>query len=60
LYHNGEVSVPVAFEVIRKPIQYYDMATRQVKRSSVVTKNELMREMLNTCMLNAIKFRYVL
>jgi hypothetical protein len=60
LYHNGEVSVPVAFEVIHKPIQFCDVATRQVKRASVVTKNELMREMLNTCVLNAIKFRYVL
>jgi hypothetical protein len=60
LYHNGEVSVPVAFEVIHKPIQFCDVVTRQVKRASVVTKNELMREMLNTCVLNAIKFRYVL
>lgn len=60
LYHSGEVSVPVAFEVIRKPIQFCDVATRQVKRASVVTKNELMREMINTCVLNTIKFRYVL
>jgi hypothetical protein len=60
LYHNGEVSIPVAFEVIRKPIQFCDITTRQVKRASEVTKNELMREMLNTCVLNAIKFRYVL
>src|SRR5690606_41623930 len=37
-----------------------DITTRQVKRASEVTKNELMREMLNTCVLNAIKFRYVL
>lgn len=60
LYHSGEVSVPVAFEVIHKPIQFCDVATRQVKRASVVTKNELMREMINTCVLNTIKFRYVL
>lgn len=60
LYHNDEVSVSVAFEVIHKPIQFCDVTTRQVKRASVVTKNELMREMLNTCVLNAIKFRYVL
>lgn len=38
LYHNGEVSVPVVFEVIRKPVQFCDVITRQVKRASVVTK----------------------
>jgi hypothetical protein len=27
LHHSGEVSVPVAFEVIRKPIQFCDVAT---------------------------------
>jgi hypothetical protein len=51
MYHNGEVSVPVAFEVIRKPIQFCEVTTRQVKRASKVTKNELMREMLNTYVL---------
>lgn len=60
LYHHGEVSIRVAFEVIRKPIQFCDVTTRQIKRACEVTKNELMREMLNTCVLNAIKFRYVL
>lgn len=60
LYHYGEVSIRVAFEVIRKPIQFCDVTTRQIKRACEVTKNELMREMLNTCVLNAIKFRYVL
>ena len=60
LYHSGEVSVPVAFEVIRKPIRFCDVTTRQVKRASMALKNELMREMLATCVLNAIKFRYVL
>jgi hypothetical protein len=58
LYHTGEVSIPVAFEVIRKPIQFCDVVTRQVKRASMMTKNELMRDILNTCVLNAIKSRY--
>ncbi|WP_217646611.1 hypothetical protein [Nitrosomonas sp. Nm34] len=51
--------MPVAFRVIHKPIQFCDVTTRQVKRASVVTKNELMREMLITCVLNAIKFRFM-
>jgi hypothetical protein len=60
LYHRGEVSIPVAFEVIKKPLQFCDIKTRQLKRGSVVTKNELMREMIGTCLNNALKFRYVL
>jgi hypothetical protein len=57
LYHSGEVSIPVAFEVIRKPIQFFDLKTRQIKRTSLVTKNELMREMIGTCVNNTLKFR---
>jgi hypothetical protein len=60
LYHNGEVSIPVAFEVIRKPWQFCDVKTRQIKRASEVTKNELLRDMLKACVNNRLKFRYVL
>jgi hypothetical protein len=42
LYHSGEMSIPVGFEVVRKPLQFCDLATRQVKRASVVTKSELL------------------
>ena len=60
LYYSGEVSIPVAFEVVRKPYQFSDVKTRKVKRASEFTKNELMREMIATSVANAIKFRYVL
>ena len=60
LYHGGGVSIPVAFEVVRKPHQFSDVKTRKVKRASEFTKNELMRTMIATCVANAIKFRYVL
>jgi len=60
LYHSGEVSIPVAFEVVRKPHQFSDVKTRKVKRAAESTKNELMRAMIATCVANAIKFRYVL
>ncbi len=60
LYSSGEVSIPVAFEVIRKPIQYCDLQTRQVKRAAEFTKNELMRSMIQTCVSNQLKFKYVL
>jgi hypothetical protein len=60
LYHSGDVSIPVAFELVRKPLQFCDVQTRQMKRASEVTKNELMRSMIGTCVNNALKFRYVL
>ena len=60
LYYSGEVSIPVAFEVVRKPHQFSDVKTRKVKRASEFTKNELMREMIAATVANAIKFRYVL
>lgn len=56
LYHSGDVSIPVEFEVVRKPIQFCDLATQKVKRASEVTKNELMREMIAICVNNTLKF----
>jgi len=60
LYHSGDVSIPVAFEIVKKPYLYTDLKDRKVKRTSEVTKNELLRQMLTVCVLNHIKFRYVL
>lgn len=50
----------MAFELVKKPLQYCDVKTRQVKRKSEVTKNELMRQMIDTCIRNALKSRFVL
>ena len=66
LYHSGGVhalegmSLPVAFELVRKPHLYSDLSTRQVKRKSDGTKNELLRRMLKACLQNPLKYRYVL
>lgn len=60
LYHSAEVSIPVAFELVRKPLQFCDRETRKIKRASEVTKNELMREMIKICINNELKFSYVL
>lgn len=63
VYHSGDqegVSIPVAFELVKKPLQFCDLKTRQVKRASEVTKNEHMREMMGTCIARQLKFRYVL
>ncbi len=60
LYHVDDISIPVAFELITKPVEYSDLKTRKRKRKSLVTKNELMREMVKVCVQNQLKIRYVL
>ena len=59
LYHCNGRSIPVAFELVQKPLQC-DMATRQVKRKSEKTKNEMMRQMIHACLQNALQFHFVL
>ena len=60
IYQAGDVSVPVAYELVRKPILFCDLQTRRVKRKSEVTKNQLLRQMLRTCQQNRLCYRYVL
>ena len=60
LYHINNVSIPAAFDLIRKPIRFSDLKTRREKRRSIVTKNELLRSMVDTCMKNRIKFKWIL
>ena len=60
LYPCNGTSIPLAFEWVKKPFQYGDIKTRQIKRKSEVTKNELLRERVETCVRNALKCRFVL
>jgi len=60
LYHASNITLPVAFEIITKPIRYCDLTKRQVKRYSEVTKNDLLRKMLTICQQNQLSYRYVL
>ncbi len=39
IYHSHGASIPVAFELVKKPIQYCDIATKKLKRKSEITKN---------------------
>jgi len=60
IYHANGVSLPIAFELVKKPIQFSDLKTRKVKRRSEVTKNEMLRTILKTVQQNQIKWRYLL
>jgi len=60
LYHSQGVSLPVAFELVKKPDFVTDKKTGRQKRAARQTKNELYRQMLSACVHNGIIFRYVL
>lgn len=60
LYHVDGITIPIAFELIKKPAIYCDLKTRRRKRRSLVTKNEQMREILRVCKHNQLKYQYVL
>ncbi len=60
LYYSKEVSLPVAFELVKKPPVYCDIKTRKEKRKSEITKNEQLRNMLQVCCQNQLKWRYAL
>jgi hypothetical protein len=60
LYYSKGVSLPVAFELVKKPIRFCDIKTQREKRKSEVTKNEQLRDMLKVCCKNQLKWRYAL
>ncbi len=60
LYHCGDVSLPVAFDLVTKTQDYFDPKTRKTKRKSALTKNERYRTLLRVAVHNEVKFRYVL
>jgi hypothetical protein len=59
---NSEaLRVPVAFECVKKPIRFIDEKTGKEKRKSEITKNEMLRSMVENAVKNQhLKFRYVL
>jgi hypothetical protein len=52
--------VPIDYKCISKPILYSDLKTRKEKRKSEITKNELMRNMIQDSLNKQLKFKYVL
>ena len=58
LYYAKGVSIPVAFELVTKP-ETLDKNGKLVRKSEK-TKNEMLREMVSTCVKNQLMFLYVL
>lgn len=60
LVRYGDVALPVAYELVRKTREECDPETGKKKRRADRTKNELFREMIDVCVQNQLKHRYVL
>lgn len=55
------LSVPVAYEIIKKTEEWYDKKNKKVKLRSPITKNKMVRDRLLTLHRdNKVKFKYVL
>ena len=60
LYHSQGASIPVNFEIVKKPYEYCGVKTRKRKRKSGRTKNEMVRDMLKMSIQQGLKYRYAL
>jgi hypothetical protein len=52
VYNTDEVTFPLGFDLVTKLIQFSDIKTRNRKRKSIITKNELLRARLMACQRN--------
>lgn len=59
-YNVGDVSLPVAFDLVEKTEEYLHPKTGKTKRRSPLSKNQRYLMLLRIAVHNQIKFRYVL
>jgi hypothetical protein len=60
LYHSGQSSLPVAYELIEKDQPQIHKKTGRTKWVSAVSKHELLRKMVKQCIANNLIFNYIL
>ena len=59
-YSAGDVSLPMAFDLVEKTETYLDAKTGQTKRRSPLSKNQRYLMLLRVAVHNQVLFRYVL
>jgi hypothetical protein len=59
-YNVGDVSLPIAFDLVEKNEEYLDSKTGQKKRRSPLSKNQRYLMLLRVAVHNQVLFRYVL
>jgi hypothetical protein len=57
---DASLRLPIAYNIIHKPIVACDISTKKEIRKSPATKNEMMRAQLDISIQNNVKFKYVL
>jgi hypothetical protein len=60
VYNVDEISIPVGFALVKKPIKLCSLKTKREKRQATVTKNEWVRNQLKICQKNQLQYKYVL
>jgi hypothetical protein len=60
LVRYGDVALPIAYEPVHKDALFCDIATRKVKRQSLISKNQMFRSMIAQAVANKVKFEYIL
>lgn len=56
----GDISLPVGYEIVRKDTSFSDVATRKLCRTSGISKNEHLRNLIKQSVNNQVLFDYVL
>jgi len=52
--------LPIAIETIKKAVAFCEIKTKKVKRTSLISKNELMQQMIIQAIANGLIFKYIL
>lgn len=60
LYRNENGTIPLAFELVKKDVEYVDEETQKKRRKASINKNEYFRNIFSTCIQNSVKFSRVL
>ena len=60
LVRYDDVALPVAYELVRKTETFVDPKTGKTKRRADCSKNERFRNMIDVCVQNQMKLRYIM
>lgn len=60
LVRYGDVAFPIGYETVTKDILYTEVATRKLRRKSLISKNDMFRSLIEQAVDNHVLFDYVL
>lgn len=60
LVRYGDIALPIAYELVCKDVVFCDVATKQLKRQSSISKNDMFRSIIERTVINQVMFDYIL